>query len=140
MTGLFAGASAAEEVLKRETGKLTVLVVWEPILPSDWSRPTRPVMARIPDSRVIQFWDKDHLIAEQLSRQLRTKQPTCCRRHRCARKKARWSLAIGQFSINKVAIVEVANGVSRSSVSQSNMVAVNSTLVRALIACLPRQQ
>jgi len=36
-------------------------------------------MARIPDSRVIQFWDKDHLIAEQLSRQLRTKQPTCCR-------------------------------------------------------------
>ena len=36
-------------------------------------------MARIPDSRVIQFWDKDHLIAEELSRQLRTKQPTCCR-------------------------------------------------------------
>jgi len=36
-------------------------------------------MARIPDSRVIQFWDKDHLIAAQLSRQLRTKQPTCCR-------------------------------------------------------------
>ena len=73
------GASAAEDVLKQESGKLTVLVVWEPILPSDWSRPTRPVMARIPDSRVIQFWDRDHLIAEQLSRQLRTKQPTCCR-------------------------------------------------------------
>jgi hypothetical protein len=73
------GASAAEEVLKQESGKLTVLVVWEPILPSDWSRPTRPVMARIPDSRVIQFWDKDHLIAEQLSKQLRTKEPTCCR-------------------------------------------------------------
>jgi hypothetical protein len=79
MTGLFAGASAAEEVLQQESGKLTVLVVWEPILPSDWSRPTRPVMARIQDNRVIQFWDKDHLIAEQLSRQLRTKQPTCCR-------------------------------------------------------------
>ena len=66
-------------MLKQESGKLTILVVWEPILPSDWSRPTRPVMARIQDSRVIQFWDKDHLIAEQLSRQLRTKQPTCCR-------------------------------------------------------------
>ena len=66
-------------MLKQESGKLTILVVWEPILPSDWSRPTRPVMARIPDTRVIQFWDKDHLIAEQLSRQLRTKQPTCCR-------------------------------------------------------------
>ena len=66
-------------MLKHESGKLTVLVVWEPILPSDWSRPTRPVMARIPDNRVVQFWDKDHLIAEQLSRQLRTKQPACCR-------------------------------------------------------------
>ena len=75
------GASAAEEVLKqRQSDKLTVLVVWEPILPSDWSRPTRPVMARIPDTRVIQFWDRDHVIAKQLSAQLHTKEPSCCRR------------------------------------------------------------
>lgn len=66
-------------MLKRESGKITVLVVWEPILPSDWSRPTRPVLARIPDTRVIQFWDEDHLIATELSNQLRTKQPICCR-------------------------------------------------------------
>jgi hypothetical protein len=67
-------------VLKQEkSDKLTILVVWEPILPSDWSKPTRPAMARIPDTRVTQFWDKNHLIAEQLSSQLRTKQPTCCR-------------------------------------------------------------
>lgn len=58
---------------------MTVLVVWEPILPSDWSRPTRPVMARISDKRVIQFWDRDHLIAKQLSAQLHTKEPSCCR-------------------------------------------------------------
>ena len=55
-----------------KSDNLTVLVVWEPILPSDWSRPTRLVMARIPDRRVIQFWDKDHLIAKQLDTQLRT--------------------------------------------------------------------
>jgi hypothetical protein len=36
-------------------------------------------MARISDRRVIQFWDKDHLIAKQLSAQLHTKQPNCCR-------------------------------------------------------------
>lgn len=58
---------------------LTILVVWEPILASDWSRPTRPVLARIPDRRVMQFWDKDHLIARQLNQQLSTSQPTCCR-------------------------------------------------------------
>jgi hypothetical protein len=36
-------------------------------------------MARISDTRVIQFWDNDHLIAKQLSAQLHTKEPSCCR-------------------------------------------------------------
>jgi hypothetical protein len=63
---------------QEKSDRLTVLVVWEPILSSDWSRPTRPVMARIPDDRVIQFWDKDHLIAKELGSQLRTKRPNCC--------------------------------------------------------------
>jgi len=77
---VFAGASAAEEVLQREkSDRLTVLVVWEPILASDWSRPTRPVLGRISDQRVMQFWDKDHLIAKQLDQQLSTVQPSCCR-------------------------------------------------------------
>ena len=35
-------------------------------------------MARISDRRVIQFWDKDHLIAKQLDARLHTKQPSCC--------------------------------------------------------------
>ncbi len=35
-------------------------MVWEPILVSDWSRPTRPVLSRISDRRVMQFWDKGH--------------------------------------------------------------------------------
>jgi len=74
------GASAAEEVLKREKeDNLTVLVVWEPILASDWSRPTRPVLGRIPDQRVRQFWDKDHLVAKQLDQQISNSQPSCCR-------------------------------------------------------------
>ena len=51
------GASAAEEVLKREkSDELTVLVVWEPILASDWSRPTRPVLGRISDQRLDFGW------------------------------------------------------------------------------------
>lgn len=67
-------------MLKQEkSDNLAVLVVWEPILPSDWGRPTRPVLGRISDRRVIQFWDKGHLIAHQLSAQLHTKEPNCCR-------------------------------------------------------------
>lgn len=48
-------------------------------MPSDWSRPTRPVLSRLSDKRVIQFWDKDHLIAHELSALLQTKEPKCCR-------------------------------------------------------------
>ena len=36
-------------------------------------------MARLSDKRVSQFWDKNHLIAKQLSDQLHTQQPNCCR-------------------------------------------------------------
>jgi len=64
---------------QEESANLTILVVWEPILASDWSRPTRPVLGRISDPRVKQFWDKDHLIAKQLNQQLSTFQPSCCR-------------------------------------------------------------
>jgi hypothetical protein len=40
-------------------------VVWEPVLISDWSRPSTAAMARIADSRVMQFWDHDRLISHQ---------------------------------------------------------------------------
>jgi len=74
------GASAIEELLKQEKSpNLTILVVWEPILASDWSRPTRPVLARISDPRVEQFWDKNHLIAKELDQQLSSSQPKCWR-------------------------------------------------------------
>jgi hypothetical protein len=67
-------------VLKQQSSdKLTIFVIWEPILASDWSRPTRPVLGRISDDRVRQFWDKDHLVAKQLDKQLSSLQPNCCR-------------------------------------------------------------
>ena len=59
-----------------------VLVVWEPILNGDWRRPTTRTLARIPDSRAAQFWDPDHLIAEELRHAAnsneRLPKPSCC--------------------------------------------------------------
>ena len=58
-----------------------VLVVWEPMLPTDWYRPTRPTLKRVSDSRVVQFWDKGHLIAGEVKRQLQQfdrRDPSCC--------------------------------------------------------------
>jgi hypothetical protein len=57
-----------------------VFVVWEPILSTDWSPPTTFALGRIPDPRVQQYWDPDHLIAKRLAADRRGPQPAedCC--------------------------------------------------------------
>jgi hypothetical protein len=79
---MFAGASAVEDVLRRNASDhFRVLVVWEPILPMDRARPNRWVRSRIDDPRVTQFWDTDHLVARELGQQLPANmQLHCCRR------------------------------------------------------------
>lgn len=75
------GSSAIEEILKQNrSADLRVLVVWEPMLPTDWSRPSGRVQSRISDPRVVQFWDKDHLVAKELQQQLSSSQ-ICCQRN-----------------------------------------------------------
>jgi len=62
--------------------KLRVLVVWEPILATDWRAPSGSTLARIPDQRARQFWDPKHLVAQELNRIAKQKlgqlQPDCC--------------------------------------------------------------
>jgi hypothetical protein len=58
------------------------------MLPSDWSSPSGMVQSRIADSRVIQYWDKDHLVAKELHQQLAS-EPKCCQR-----KGILWDLAV----------------------------------------------
>jgi hypothetical protein len=59
-----------------------VLVVWEPILATDWRPPSGSTLARIPDRRARQFWDPKHLVASELARIAEQKlgqlNPTCC--------------------------------------------------------------
>ena len=50
------------------------------MLPTDWSKPSAMVQARIPDARAAQFWDKDHLVAKELQQQLSSSQ-ICCQRN-----------------------------------------------------------
>ena len=59
-----------------------MFAVWEPILAADWRKPDDRVMARLPDPRVSQFWDEQHLVARQLAGDARSPQPEakCCRR------------------------------------------------------------
>ena len=37
------------------------------------------VQSRIPDSRVVQYWDKGHLVARELRQRL-SSEPNCCQR------------------------------------------------------------
>jgi hypothetical protein len=41
-------------------------VIWEPVLPTDWSSPSTAALRRISDIRVTQFWDKGRLISHSM--------------------------------------------------------------------------
>jgi hypothetical protein len=62
--------------------KVRVLVVWEPILATDWRPPSGNTLARIADGRARQFWDPKHVVSLELkSRTSRTPlqpNPDCC--------------------------------------------------------------
>jgi hypothetical protein len=45
-----------------------VLVVWEPILVTDWRAPSRSTLGRLSDARVQQFWDPKHEVSKALNR------------------------------------------------------------------------
>lgn len=47
---------------------MRVLVVWEPILLTDWRAPSGSTLARMPDARVQQFWDPKHAVSKALNR------------------------------------------------------------------------
>jgi hypothetical protein len=59
-----------------------VLVVWEPILATDWKSPSGSTLGRISDGRAKQFWDSKHLVSAELNRIASQKtgqpEPECC--------------------------------------------------------------
>jgi len=77
------GASAIEEVLKDfPQPAITPLIIWEPILRTDFAPPGRSALSRITDPRAAQFWDPDHHFALDLRKKLAADpahpQPSCC--------------------------------------------------------------
>jgi len=59
-----------------------VFAVWEPILVTDLARPISGVLHRMSDTRVRQYWDPGHMVADRLSKDARPPQPVpeCCER------------------------------------------------------------
>lgn len=76
------GSSSVETILRRHPGKnIRVFAVWEPMLPTDWGRPSTHVLDRLSDPRVTQVWDRGHLIAGQIEKGADGRHPACCSRH-----------------------------------------------------------
>ena len=68
-------------IAQRPEKKLAVLVVWEPILPTDWTSPSKSSLARISDSRARQFWDPHHLVSQEVkitAEKHSSPEPNCC--------------------------------------------------------------
>jgi hypothetical protein len=53
---------------QRRSEKLRVIVVWEPVLPTDWlsPTPTTATMRRVSDLRVHQYWDRGRLLSKAM--------------------------------------------------------------------------
>jgi hypothetical protein len=43
-----------------------VLVVWEPVLPTDWGSPSPSLTSFVSDSRAIHFWDRGRRLSGML--------------------------------------------------------------------------
>ena len=68
------GASALQKALRLyPDAAVRVLVVWEPVLLSDWGPPSSKVLSRISDSRAIQFWDPGRGVSDALKRAARAR-------------------------------------------------------------------
>jgi len=63
------GASATGQLLREINSQdVRVFVIWEPVLPTDFAAPSTAALARIPDPRAAQYWDRrralSHLLGE----------------------------------------------------------------------------
>jgi hypothetical protein len=61
------GASATEQLLREINSQdVRVFVIWEPVLPTDFVAPSTASLARIPDARAAQYWDRRRAMSQLL--------------------------------------------------------------------------
>jgi hypothetical protein len=54
-------------MLRDMNGKdVRVFVVWEPVLPTDLAAPSTAALARVPDLRAAQYWDRERVLSHLL--------------------------------------------------------------------------
>jgi hypothetical protein len=67
------GASATGQLLREINSQdLRVFVIWEPVLPTDFVAPSTAALARIPDARAAQYWDRKRALSHSLGERNRS--------------------------------------------------------------------
>jgi hypothetical protein len=67
-----------------------VFAIWQPIIVTDWAAPGTRALGRMPDGRVQQYWDPNHVLAKRMAADARAPQPA---QDCCDRKGILWDLA-----------------------------------------------
>lgn len=49
-----------------------VFAIWEPVLPTDFAAPSTAALARIPDARAAQYWDRSRALSRLLGERNRS--------------------------------------------------------------------
>ena len=76
------GSSVVNEVLRRHPASgIRVIAIWEPILPTDWNKPTTAVLDGLSVQGAVLWWDKQHLIAGLLKASAMGQSSGCCKRN-----------------------------------------------------------
>ena len=67
------GASATGQLLREINSKdVRVFVIWEPVLATDFTTPSTSALARIPDLRATQYWDRNRALSRLLGERNRS--------------------------------------------------------------------
>ncbi|HEY0477870.1 MAG TPA: hypothetical protein VGD37_10110 [Kofleriaceae bacterium] len=59
------GSAALQKALAILDGPITLFAVWEPIFDKD-PPPTRKLLGNITDRRILQLWDPDHVLSDEM--------------------------------------------------------------------------
>jgi hypothetical protein len=79
-------------MLERHPGRpIRVFVVWEPVIVTDVLPPGTTTLARIPDPRVAQFWDRKKVLSDAIVAEV-VKDPSLLEREKFDKRSIAWDV------------------------------------------------
>jgi hypothetical protein len=94
--------------------RLRVFVIWERVLASDWAPPANSVLARIPDPRAAQFWDRERTLSRSMGEKDGDRQSIVWDWVAVYKPGARWTAALPEPAFSGRPVADVAEKLTES--------------------------